>query len=103
MPTVFVSVHSAKFTFAIFLRDKTHNVKETFCADKGASRRAKEAEEDANYCRKSNDVLLSEKDSCAAFSRKRRYSAAESGRRGAAAGTVKYASDNVSYLVFITI
>ena len=31
MPTVFVSVHSAKFTFAIFLLDKTHNVKETFC------------------------------------------------------------------------
>ncbi|KAE8278051.1 Tigger transposable element-derived protein 1 [Larimichthys crocea] len=50
-----------------------------------------------------NDVLLSEKDPCAAFSRKKRYSAAESGRRGAAGGTVKYASDNVSYLVFITI
>ena len=27
---------------------KTHKVKETFCADKGASTRAKEAEEDAN-------------------------------------------------------
>ena len=38
-----------------------------------------------------------------AFSRKKRYSAAESRRRGAAGGTVKYASDNVSYLVFIAI
>ena len=62
-----------------------------------------EGERDADPTTTHNDVLLSEKDPCAAYSRKRRYSAAESGRKGAVGGTVKYASDNVSYLVFIAI
>lgn len=86
MPTVFVSVRSAKFTFAIFLRDKTRNVEETFClgSTKGPDRgrggcellqfpniieggmsveKSSCSEKERVPTTTRNDVLLSEKDS----------------------------------------